>query len=236
METPLKLKLSSAFTLVELSVVLIVIGLLVGSIMVGASILDDAKLKSLIRDGAFYKKVILDFQNKYNELPGDMTAATNYWSSSGNGDGDGLIEWSGESYRAWQHLYLASLVKEVYNGTSQEANCVYNTGCVLRIETPVVSIYNRSGSLPSSVYVAAGVYNAGSFWNPLLPPAEAFKIDSKIDNGIATTGQVMGRSSVANDCVRTSGGVAIDYTSTSTGYYNLTKTTAACNILFYIFE
>jgi prepilin-type N-terminal cleavage/methylation domain-containing protein len=233
MQPSSKQRLSLGFTLVELSVVLIVIGLLVGSIMTGASMLDDAKLKSLIRDGAFYKKAMLDFQTKYNELPGDMTAATNYWSTSGNGDGDGLIEWSGESYRMWQHLYLAGFVKEVYNGTSQEPSCSYNPACLLRVEAYSVNVYNRTANTVSNTVIS--VLASGS-WNPLLTTEHAFKIDSKIDDGIATTGQVAGRSTVANDCVRTSGGVAIDYTSTSTGYYNLTKTTPACNISFYPFE
>ncbi|MFM9890040.1 MAG: prepilin-type N-terminal cleavage/methylation domain-containing protein [Rickettsiales bacterium] len=128
-----------AFTLVELSIVLVIIGLLVGGILGGQSLIRGAELKTVLTDFSKYKSATIQFKSQYNGLPGDLIDAQDYWgvanatpatcvgtSSAGvtatcNGNGDGAIfpsAGSNESYRYWQHLASAGLIQGSYNGVS----------------------------------------------------------------------------------------------------------------------
>lgn len=68
------------FTLVELAVVLVVIGLLVGAVTVGKQLLDNAGRQAVIADIERYKNAIVLFKEKYKYLPGDFPYAEDYWS------------------------------------------------------------------------------------------------------------------------------------------------------------
>ena len=129
------------FTLVELSIVLVIIGLLVGGVMAGQSLIQASKLKSVTTELVRYSTAIASFRDQYRGLPGDITNATQYWGSAGgtgsdaacdlvatnngstcNGNGDGIIWSSGttnynELWRAWQQLSDAQLIEGHYVGT-----------------------------------------------------------------------------------------------------------------------
>src|ERR1019366_3549131 len=114
------------FTLLELSIVLVIIGLLIGGIFVGQSLIHTAQLNSVISEFNRYQTSVQNFKMQYQALPGDMTNATAIWGSAGgtgadatcqntasttaatcNGNGDGAISTSvvvmDEELRAWQH-------------------------------------------------------------------------------------------------------------------------------------
>ncbi|MBM3618869.1 MAG: type II secretion system protein, partial [Alphaproteobacteria bacterium] len=69
----------AGFTLVELSVVLVIISLLVGAIVAGTSLVRAARVKSVTSDKEAYQNAMLAFRDKYNALPGDMANATDIW-------------------------------------------------------------------------------------------------------------------------------------------------------------
>jgi len=83
----------AGFTLVEMSIVLVIIGLVVGGALVGRDLLHAARLNKVISEMNNYKVAVTMFQDKMSALPGDMTNATAFWPSAGtaDGDGDGLI-------------------------------------------------------------------------------------------------------------------------------------------------
>jgi prepilin-type N-terminal cleavage/methylation domain-containing protein len=106
----------AGFTLMEMAMVLVIIGLLIGGIFVGRSMMKQAELQSILTGTEELKQQIQSFKLKYRSLPGDMRNATQFWGaadgSSGltatctnqdyefsnptdaltcNGDGDGLI-------------------------------------------------------------------------------------------------------------------------------------------------
>ena len=114
------------FTLVELSIVIIIIGLLIAGVSSGASLIKQAKLNSLVTSFTDYKTAYLTFVNKYNAIPGDMANAYAYWGASCgasanvcNGNGNGAIDASSadnptadldEVAAAWKHLSLANII------------------------------------------------------------------------------------------------------------------------------
>ena len=128
-----------AFSLVELSIVLVILGLLVGGVLAGQSLIHAAELRAVATEYDKYTTALRSFRDKYFALPGDMTNATAFWgkdttSSAAcatqpgnaatpgtcNGNGDGVLSTyalTNEDYRAWQQLAMAGLIEGSYAGT-----------------------------------------------------------------------------------------------------------------------
>ena len=73
----------AGFTLIELSIVLVIIGLVVGGIFVGKELVRASQLNSVLRDLDKYNSAVLTFKDKYGHLPGDIPNATQFWGSAG---------------------------------------------------------------------------------------------------------------------------------------------------------
>jgi prepilin-type N-terminal cleavage/methylation domain-containing protein len=135
----------AAFSLVELSIVLVIVGLLTGGILMGQSLIRNSQIQKVIGDYQAYRDAAVAFRDQYDALPGDMSDAVSYWgaadggtgqtnacttTSTGtaatcNGNGDGRLAgegiWGGnttrfEIYRAWQQLANAKLVNGNFSG------------------------------------------------------------------------------------------------------------------------
>src|SRR4051812_21206607 len=105
------------FTLIELSIVLVIIGLIVGGVLVGQDLIKAAQIRSTVGQIEKYNSAVNTFRTKYNGMPGDLQGAANYGlaataanvATTGTGDGNGLIEsscstvtaGSGETYVFW---------------------------------------------------------------------------------------------------------------------------------------
>lgn len=134
------------FSLVELSIVLVILGLLTGGILAGQSLIRAAELRSVSNDFNRFTTAIYTFRDKYFAWPGDMNNAQKFWgvravgtdavcastinttTGTCNGDGNGQIAYvtgdtsvSGEIYAAWQHLAYAGLIEGSYTGASGSA-------------------------------------------------------------------------------------------------------------------
>jgi prepilin-type N-terminal cleavage/methylation domain-containing protein len=121
--------MKKAFTLVELAIVIVIIGLLVGGVLAGQELIKQAKMRTLMRDIEGYKTSMLTFKAKYNCLPGDCKNAYTFFadhncgtntiiSSSNitgcNGNGDSVFTYA-EGQIAWNHLGSAKMVKGTYS-------------------------------------------------------------------------------------------------------------------------
>ena len=167
------------FSLVELSIVLVILGLLTGGILAGQSLIRAAQIRSVSNDIQKYTAAIFTFRDKYFALPGDMNNATAFWGvaagdgnafvnpclSAGtddgrtcNGNGDGRISdvtaspTIGESFRMWQHLSNAGLVEGSYRGT---------IGADLSRVMPSSKV--KTGSVWFSMYIGASAGTTTSF-------------------------------------------------------------------------
>ena len=103
------------FTLVELSIVLVIIGLLIGGILKGKAMIDNAKLKKVKSDIDGIVAAVYAYQDRYSYLPGDDVnnreadlGATG--CTAGKGNGDGLFNHTHEYSCAWQELIGAGLI------------------------------------------------------------------------------------------------------------------------------
>ena len=131
------------FSLVELSIVLVILGLLTGGILAGQSLIRASELRSVISDSTRYTTSVHTFRDKYFGLPGDITNATSFWgiaagtgsdatcaafqstsAATCNGNGDGIFGGTAaymEEFRFWQHLANAGLIEGKYNGAPNAA-------------------------------------------------------------------------------------------------------------------
>lgn len=129
-----------AFSLVELSIVLVILGLLTGGILAGQSLIRASELRDVSEEEEEWSIALGDFREKYLALPGDMTNATRFWGDDSsscsdasiadgtpgtcNGNGDGIMNEAAsngatsERFRYWQQLALAGLVEGSFSGTS----------------------------------------------------------------------------------------------------------------------
>ena len=80
-----------AFTLVELSIVLVIIGLVAGGILVGRDLIHSAENRAYVGQLQSYNVAVNTFKTKYNCLPGDCANATDYFAGTLNGNGNGMI-------------------------------------------------------------------------------------------------------------------------------------------------
>lgn len=139
----------NGFTLLEMSIVLAIIGLLAGGIMLGRGLLSASKVQSVVVDARGYSTAIQQFRDKYEALPGDMTDASRLWgradgaavgaacpavqTTSGNptcdGNGNGMInavkagmgETGNEDGWAWQQMMAAGFITGNYTGGASGA-------------------------------------------------------------------------------------------------------------------
>ena len=113
------MKKQNGFTLVEIAIVLVIIGLLLGGILKGQELINSAKVKNLANDFRVIPTYIYAYQDKFKSLPGDDPAGQTHLpggAASDNGNGNGVINgaWNSttatdESNMFWRHVRLANL-------------------------------------------------------------------------------------------------------------------------------
>lgn len=124
------------FSLVELSIVLVILGLLVGGVLSGQSLIKAAELRAATSEFTRYYVATQTFRDKYFALPGDMPNAIQFWGAANavphlcrftpsstiatcNGDGNGQIAINGssnEQFSFWRQLANAGLIEGSYSG------------------------------------------------------------------------------------------------------------------------
>lgn len=237
---------SQGFTLVELSMVIIIISFLIAGISAGQSLVKQAALNSVITEQSSIVTGLNNFKLIYGGLPGDIDYASSYWPNCDptpakcNGDNNGKIEFtfnpgfSGdyaamESFRAWQQMSDAKLIPGSYSGKGGTPGYQATAG----INIPPTKLMSNAGYFLtiydlSSVNVAIGlaketpgIDNLGA----VLSPTEIYNIDQKIDDGVPTTGiirafhQYVSGNGFVDDC----------FTGAT---YNLTLSGPRCLILY----
>lgn len=116
----------SGFTLVEIAIVLVIIGLLLGGVLKGQELINSAKVKNFAQDFRQVPLFIYGYQDKYKRLPGDDNGAvTRFGATTVDGDGNGSIAGNynsvtlaNESVRFWQHIRMAGLAAGSVDFTS----------------------------------------------------------------------------------------------------------------------
>lgn len=159
------------FTLVEIAIVLVIVGLLIGGILKGQSMIQNAKVKRLVNDMQGMTAAIIAFQDRFGQLPGDESNVnTPPGDGANNGNGNGLID----EAAGWEMSDL------------RNANLIAGTGTALPSNA-----YGGTMSVSN-----ANVGGFGTNTNKVIVtniPAEAcLEIDTKYDDGNQNAGDIRG--------------------------------------------
>lgn len=236
----------NGFTLVELSIVLVIIGLLIGGILVAQSMVGTAKIQSTIRQVGQFDAAVENFVTKYQQLPGD-TNLMGYCL----GNNDKLISSqyaysncpglpTNESFKFWSDLNISGFLSangSNYVDDSSGTNSGLNNS----------NYYPQSAAGDSAFVIPLGAdvpgYNyyffvslpAGSWYTgaAAFKPAEVLSIDEKIDDGKANSGNVEGGIEAATSLfpvASPNAAVASTTTCANGATYQSATTTDTCGI------
>ncbi len=204
---------SRGFSFVELAISLVVIGLIVGAVLAGQTMLRNQRIQSMMSELDANISAVKLFQEKYTALPGDMPTANTIWSSATSGDGNGLIvsDYTAnpdEMYQAWYHLSLAELVSGQYSGSGAswaitpganvpESRLQQNAGWLLFYVGTRASDAEFFDGVYGHVMMVASKGRSAATNAGVLSPNEQYEIDFKYDDGAISTGSIRGLKSVA---------------------------------------
>ncbi len=245
----------NAFTLIELSIVLVIISLIVGGIIGGKSLIKSAEIQNAVKEMARVKTAINTFELQYDALPGDMSNATDYWPGVTNdGDGDrhyqvtdGII--GQEGAYLWHHLGLAEIYGPFSRPNASGVSFEYGiTTAEIIPETASIAQYrvgdsNNRYQTPQN-YIQMGKWQSNSSANVRCAAADtltALAIDRKADDGIASSGYVFAYvqstcSQTTATCTDHSGGGS-DYQQTAgTVNYDKSNPSGGCRMAFLAFN
>lgn len=205
------------FTLLELSIVLVLIALIVAAITGGATLVQQARLRGTIQDINAYSTAYNIFFNKYGYPPGDLPNAYEYWGADSNctnatisdstanntacnGNGDYKITESyGENVKAWYHLSKAGIIPGTYTGLyatsgletpENTGSTAIENGCLYYNSSWSGLLYLIGSTSYQNVLLLGGFHTSETCPNMVLKPKEAYNIDKKIDDGRARYGKV----------------------------------------------
>ena len=190
-------KHQTGFTLIEIAIVLVIIGLLLGGILKGQELITQGRIRNVGNDFQSVTAAVNLYQDRYRALPGDDPSAAGRWTAAGStttsGSGDGTIGTgtaatpaynstiiTDESRLFWQHLRLAGLIGGPTTtgavGTANPPNAVSGVTGVQNSAFGILGLVVCSNNLPAKIAQA---------------------IDSQFDDGNAITGTMRGTTGTA---------------------------------------
>ena len=184
----------SGFTLIEIAIVLVIIGLLLGGVLKGQEMINSAKVKNIANDFRQIPVYIYGYQDRFRAIPGDDArvvanisgnlATTPAVSTVGNGVINGLWNSStntDESFLFWQHVRLAGLAA----GPTNIADATYiprnADGGIMGIQSNVGFATITAPTAMTGTYIICSDGIIGKFVKQL---------DITLDDGETSTGSV----------------------------------------------
>ena len=201
----------SGFTLIEIAIVLVIIGLLLGGVLKGQELINSAKVKNLATDFRNIPVFIYGYQDKFKSLPGDdpgvVAHVAGTLATTGGTVGNGLIEgdWNSytktdESYLFWQHVRLAGMslgptvipAAPVVGDGYRPVNAVggeigIQSGTSVAANAPMKNV---AGTAIPGTYIICSPNILGKF---------AKQLDIQLDDGNTATGNLMVYNNKASD-------------------------------------
>jgi prepilin-type N-terminal cleavage/methylation domain-containing protein len=285
--------ISAGFTLIELSIVLVIIGLIVGGVLVGQDLIRAAYVRAQISQVEQFNTAVNTFYGKYQALPGDMNLSTasafgfttvdplggtRGQCGAGSGDGDGLIDGngfacthgypntlsqlSGETGYFWSDLTYANGMNLGLIPWSLNTSCLafVDNGSAFACwsSSPRIAAWLPPARLGGGNYFyvyengvnyyglsyISGVNFPNLISTPGLTVSQAYNIDRKMDDGIATSGNVqanyLGYTAGNGAILASPSAAAGSYTvatcyDSNTGYYAMSwgsGNNVACGLSF----
>ena len=185
----------TGFTLIELAIVLVIIGLLLGGVLRGQELINSAKVKNMANDFRSIPVYIYGYQDKFKAFPGDDKAATTHVAATTNGNGNGALEGSwfnnlastSEAYQFWQHVRLANLAPGATNATNPDWRPTNADG------NPIGIMAGTNSITATAMLDGAGAAIKGSYiiCSQGILGKYVTQLDTNIDDGNSATGSML---------------------------------------------
>jgi len=189
----------SGFTLIEIAIVLVIIGLLLGGILKGQELITQGRIRNVSNDFQSMTAAVNLYQDRYRALPGDDAGAAARWSitaPSGGTLGDGIITGdynsatsTDESRQFWLHLRRAGLVGGAVTDSTNPPNASSGITGVQNGAFGIAGIVICSNNLPAKIAQAIdtqfddGASNTGAVRAAVGTTAGATPADNYVDDG-----------------------------------------------------
>ena len=218
----------AGFTLVEIAIVLVIIGLLLGGILKGQEMIIQAKVKNSLTDFSGVSAAFYGYQDRYRAIPGDDPGATRWTgatvSSGGtNIPGDCVLTGlynsatdTDETREWWDHLRRSGFV----TGASGFTQPINSFNGMLGVQQGDGA--GTGNTAPGPVLGAAGVgFTNLMLCSTALPDKVAIALDVQMDDGVPTTGAV--RSILQPTAATLSTAASASYLETGTNMYTICR-------------
>jgi len=227
-------KHQAGFTLVEIAIVLVIIGLLLGGILKGQEMITQAKIKNIVNDMNGMSAAIYSYQDRYRALPGDELNATvaARWAGAFGGDGNGLLCTAAtcpaagaaavpaynvapaapaangpETGLFWLHLRLSGFVPGSTDPTASAST-----------QQPANAVNGIIGVQTTGMGFTSNIICSSN-----LPDKVAIAVDTQVDDGSALRGTVRGLLQTVPNPPAGAVAPTVDYAETGTNQYLLCK-------------
>lgn len=210
----------NGFTLVEIAIVLVIIGLLLGGILKGQEMITQAKTKNVIADFSGISAAYHGYQDRYRAIPGDDNGAAARWTSppavSGNGNGQVAGTYNADCTAAtlpetclwWEHLRRSGFVAG--SGPQQPFNAAAG----------MIGVQTGDGA-GGAIF---GGFSGLIICSANLPDKIAIAVDTQMDDGVPSTGTVRGMlQTVPNPPLGSGTAATAAYAETGTNVYILCR-------------
>ena len=219
----------TGFTLVEIAIVLVIIGLLLGGILKGQEMITQAKIKNVVNDFNGITAAVNSYQDRYRALPGDDLNAAGRWAGAISGDGNGQLcagacasppvapnlynnavtttVAAPEVNLFWWHLRLAGFV-----GGTTAAGAGSSASQPSNAASGIMGVQTGGMSFTSNIVCSSN-----------LPDKIAIAVDTQMDDSNSTTGQVRGLIQAGPNPATSATAPTVAYAETGTNQYLLCK-------------
>lgn len=205
--TSIKLQANKGFTLVELAIVIVIIGLLVGGVLQGKSLIEAAERQKVVKEYSEVVSAYNLFKSKYNCVAGDCVYATRYFdsaacdtlfspcdSSYAESGGDGIFNNWRELHRFWVHLHMANMIMLNDKGNHAHRKSAAKNRGMLVFNGVWGGVYNFPAH---NYYFLSNDSTPGEYRSAFNPETTMF-IDKKLDDEKPSTGIMVSVLGTAN--------------------------------------
>jgi prepilin-type N-terminal cleavage/methylation domain-containing protein len=214
-------KSQSGFTIIELAIVMVIVGLLIGGVLKGQEMITNSRLKRIEKDHAGFLAALYTYQDRYLQLPGDDSGAAARFNAytvgadNANGNGDGSIDgfWDEPSPGTDASTWLTNGSQETVKFFAHLRASGLFTGGPTDTSRPANSFGGTIGIQEGALGVAGQITIFGDIDGPI-----ARILDGRLDNGLGNAGSIQSQLTTESPPTMAVGGTAASNYSDSASY------------------
>ena len=229
------------FTIVEIAIVLIIIGLLLGGVLKGQELINSARVRNLADTNSGIQAAYYGFIDRYRQVPGDMTAATaasaiGDAAITAGGDADGRVDdadW-GEASALWVHLTRSGFLQGNYNGGATDSATYRDVEVAPRNAFDGYMLLGRTRdySTTDGAPTATRTVRLGLVLGDNIPVDIARELDVKIDDQRPLTGSLRFTGTTTFSHAGVSEATTLCMTAATSNEYDVAGDAQNCNLVY----